>query len=356
MSNMPTNIHNTNILYPFNFKGYPTSFNLLDSSLFKTLSTEQFRHTNWNEIPDELLMYIFLHDEPTYGKKRVQGTKKEYLRDLQGFLLYSASLGGIKHLDPADLLVYQDRLSEHYANTTFRKKVSVLKQFLRYIHLKKIIPSDLSIMMKNVAQPKDEQKNRDMYQHEVDALLEYFRPRNFNMFTLLSVLVSTGMRIEELASAEWRKAYYLPTVGFHFIDVKGKGGKVRPILIFEDTFDTIKEFRERKGLETELNPADESAFFPKPNGRHYNSAYLSNLFIKEINKSALPFLKYRADPITPHTCRHYYASFLTSAGSTIDAVKDALGHQSIITTQGYLWRYRQQEKHAAIVVGKRFSK
>ncbi|WP_240420286.1 tyrosine-type recombinase/integrase [Paenibacillus periandrae] len=328
------------------------SKNWLDSSLFFKISSEHFKNTDWSNLPDLLLMYVFLHDEPTYGKKRSEGTKTEYLRDILDFLKFTESLGGIRQLSPEDLLVYQDSLASRYANTSNRKKITVVKQFLRYIYSKQAIDSDLTRLIKKVAQPADELVNRDLYEHEVQTLLAHFKKGNFIMYTFFLILISTGLRINELATAQWKNLYYVPHLGFHFLDVIGKGGKPREVLIFNDTFEVIGEFRKRRGLGSDVNPGCPSPFFPKGNGSAYNTKYLSNMFTKEIIKTQLNMIKHRKDFITPHTCRHYYATFLTTEGANIDAVKDALGHSSIITTQRYLLKRRRQENHAAIKVGR----
>jgi len=329
---------------------------LLNPSLFTELSTEHFKNTNWANIPDKLLMYLFLHDEPTYGDTRSEGTKKEYLRDLLHFLAFAENYGGLRQLDPEDLLTYQDKLDKRYAKTSFRKRTTVVKQFLNYIYKKKAIDSDLTRLMKKVAQPTKDLVDRDIYEHEVKVLLEYFKQHNYFMYALLFVLVSTGLRINELATAEWRNVYYLPHLGYHFLDVVGKGDIPREVLLFDDVMPVITEFRKRRGFDGEINRGSSSPFFPKGDGQAYNSKYLSSLFTANIKNTGLPLVKYRKDPITPHTCRHYYAAFLTNSGANIDAVKDALGHSSIVTTQRYLWKKRRKENHAGLKVGKTFRK
>jgi site-specific recombinase XerD len=328
----------------------------LNNTLFEEISTEHFRNTDWTTIPDKILAYVFLHDEPTYKRQRTEGTKKEYLRDLLSFLAFSEAFGGIRHLALEDMLVYQDTLAKRYASTTFRKRVTVVKQFLHYIYAKGAIETDLTRLMKKVAQPPNELVNRDLYEHEVKELLEHFEKINFFMYALLFILTSTGLRIEELASAEWKKVYYLPHLGFHFLSVVGKGSKTREVALFQDLMPVITELHKRRGLTGEIDPESPSPFFPKGDGSMYNSKYLSNLFTTEIKATGLSFVKSRIDPITPHTCRHYYAAYLENGGAKLDAVREALGHFSIVTTQRYLWKRRLQENHAALQVGRTFRK
>ncbi len=330
-----------------------------DPSLFKLISSEGFLNTRWDDVPDELLIYVFLHDEPVLGKKRRKETKAEYYRDLMQFLQFAKAKGGIRHIQPEHLLAYQLWLegndgTNNYKPTTIRKKSTVIKQFYQYLFRKGVIQSDITYKMKKVAQPKELLVNRDLYEHEVQQLIDYFRKNDLFAYTLLLCLVSTGMRIEELATAKWRRLYFHLELGCYFLPVIGKGNKVREVRIFEDVLDPLKELRRRRGLESELNAEDSSAFFPKADGGHYNKKYLGSEFTKLIKETGFPFVKHRTDPITPHTCRHYTAAYFAKKGIELDAIRDMLGHASIKTTERYLWKQRRLEDHAAVQLGERF--
>ncbi|MEF3304156.1 tyrosine-type recombinase/integrase [Paenibacillus sp. GYB003] len=331
------------------------SSSMLDNELFLTLSVEGFKNTNWQAVPGPMLVYLFLHDEPTIGKRRSMKTKTEYLRDIEQFLHYINE--EIRTIVPEDALAYQTWLErQKYEAPTLRRKSTVTKQFLQYLYKNGVLSFDASIKMKRVAQPLDKQVNRDLYEHEVEQLLEYFKENDWFAYTLLLLLTSTGLRIEELASANWANLFIFRTNKnqHHFLKVVGKGGKPRDVRIYEDVLLAIFEFRKRRRLPTELNPGDSTAFFAKPSGGHYSSTYLSTEFSKLIERSGFPFVIHRTDRITPHTCRHYTASFLSSRGADIRAIQDALGHASIVTTERYLWRHRRLENHASTRIGQNF--
>lgn len=328
---------------------------MLDNELFITISVDSFKNTNWQAIPDPMLVYLFLHDEPTIGKQRTLKTKKEYLRDIKQFLHYINE--EIRSIVPEDAPAYQTWLDrQKYEAPTLRRKSTVTKQFLKYLYKNGVLSFDASIKMKRVAQPLDKQVNRDLYEYEVEQLLEYFKEIDWFAYTLLLILTSTGLRIEELASARWANLFIFRTTKgqHHFLKVIGKGGKPRDVRIYEDVLPVIIEFRQRRGLPIELNPGDSTAFFAKPNCGHYSSTYLSTEFAKLIERSGFPFVIHRTNRITPHTCRHYTAAYLSSKGADIRAIQDALGHASIVTTERYLWRHRKLENHASTHIGFNF--
>ncbi|WP_091588480.1 tyrosine-type recombinase/integrase [Alteribacillus bidgolensis] len=67
-----------------------------------------------------------------------------------------------------------------------------------------MLPTDITIRIVQVAKPKEDLVDRDLYQEDVEKLLGYFKQKQWFTFTMLSVLTSTGMRIEELLRAKWR--------------------------------------------------------------------------------------------------------------------------------------------------------
>jgi len=346
-------------------------FDWFNPLMFEKVTEVGFRNVNWNEIPDEMLLYLFLHDEPTLGSKRRDTTKREYFREANQFLDYVfKNYGGIRQLHHEDVLNYQLYLEkEGYKATTLRRKNVVVQQFLSYLNQKNILNQDLTQSMKRISVKKENLVNRDFYEDEVQSLLDYYEKNNWFMYTLLYVLVSTGLRIQELANAKWSSLFYHPDVGMYFLTVIGKRDKAREVPIFEDVLEVVRELRMRRGFTRELEH-DGSPFFPKADGQHYNFKYLSQKFSEEILslEEQFDFIKQRIQReeamkeedksiryrITPHTCRHYTASYFLSKGADQKAVQDLLGHESSTTTDGYLRRKRKFEEHAAVKVGKTF--
>ncbi|MFS1519501.1 tyrosine-type recombinase/integrase [Bacillus sp. SCS-151] len=343
----------------------------LDQSLYVQIARQGFRNVNWSEVPDEVMLYLFLHDEPAHGRERSNQTKKEYFRDIRDLLAFASEFGGIRYVNQDDIEVYQSRIHEKYKATSLRRKSAVIKQFLRYLNVRGMINQDLSLMMKKVAIKKEDLVNRDLYEHEVKQLLDYFKKKDWFAYTLIFILVSTGLRIAELASANWSSLMYHEKLDRYFLTVIGKRKKERPVVIFNDVLEVVKELRRRKGLTTELNPEDETAFFPKSNGSHYNSSYLSNEFSRLIMSTAdvLPLVKQRLKKeedyekqgnsikfrITAHTCRHFTATYYSDQdGIDVKDVRDLLGHESITTTETYLRRKRRLEEHAGVKLGEKF--
>ncbi|MYL32871.1 tyrosine-type recombinase/integrase [Pontibacillus yanchengensis] len=344
-----------------------------DDTLYKQVIAHGYRNIDWSHIPDDWLLYLFLHEEPTLGKKRKMNTLKEYFRDIRHFLSYIHDKDlSVRQTHHEELAHYQHQLSEQgYKPMTLRRKTAVVKSFLSFLYRKGIINEDLTRSMKQIAVEKEDLVNRDFYEEEVQALLDYYKKHNWFMYTMLFVLVSTGLRIQELSTAKWSGVYYHPEVDLYFITVIGKRDKVREVPLFDEVLEALTEFRSRRGFHSALGD-DGTALFPKPSGNHYHFKYLSHEFTNQINQLAgvFPFIKRRMDmeeqmmndgksikfKITPHTCRHYTAAYYLSKGADLKAIQNLLDHESSSTTDNYLRRTRKFHEHAAVKIGGQFMK
>lgn len=340
-----------------------------DENLLFKVEEFGFSNIDWINAPIEVLLYLFLHDQPTIGEKRTDSTKKEYLRDLNQFLkyIYNEGIDQLYLLTPEHLLKYQRYLEKKYKKTTLLRKSSVVKHFFRYLANKNILKQDITVQMKRPKSKLEELVNRDLYDHEVKELLEYFQKSNWFAYTLFYLLVTTGMRINELATARWSNLRYESSVGYHFLKVTGKRNKDRDVIIFNDVLKVVLENRKRKSLSTEIGEVDGTAFFPKANGNNYNTTYLSNEFTSLVSKAPFDFIQGRFKKenesaaegknirhrITPHTCRHYTAAFFMDKGIDPKAIQDMLGHLSLMTTERYLRRKRSVANHAGVKLGEK---
>lgn len=133
----------------------------------------------------------------------------------------------------------------------------------------------------------------------------------------------------------------------------GKRSKTREVRIFDDVLEAVREIRRLRGLHTDIDPLDETAFFPKADGTHYDSVYLGNYFTKQIADTTFPFVVGRKDKITPHTCRHFTATYLVDHGVDIKTVSEFLGHESITTTEIYLRKHTKRDNLATLKLGKK---
>lgn len=142
---------------------------------------------------------------------------------------------------------------------------------------------------------------------------------------MLEVLFATGMRVSELVSLNKQD---INNTGKIFIT--GKGRKQRFVYLT----DRAKKYLDKYLLlRNDLFPA---LFIPlKGKTTKRNLKRISTRYVEQILQ------KYRQDlkinlPVTPHTLRHGFATYLAESGASPAAIQILLGHESLNTTTKYV--------------------
>jgi len=139
-------------------------------------------------------------------------------------------------------------------------------------------------------------------------------------------LYLAGMRKSEACALTWEKVHFNPD----YILVRGKGSRERIVPMHPELAQAMKNLKD--------SATDGLICFPSRRGGG---------FLTDIRK---PLEKAMRDSgitarITPHMFRHSFATHLLEGGSNLRTIQDALGHQSVSTTQIYT--------HVALTVLKR---
>jgi integrase/recombinase XerD len=316
------------------------------------------------------MMYTFIH-RPIHmdqDKQRTVETKKEYARDLfhfyqqlkesEAFLkedvenFIEGSL--FKNLRPRHIRRYQEYLQtvdrpngkRGYSLATRARKVVILKSFLKWLWEIGYIRTALHTEFLSHSLRGEDRPNRDLSYEEVSKILQFYKKHPVN-YAILSILATTGLRIQELANAQWKDLYYDPTEGRYFLRVMGKGKKQREVIIFHNVKERIQKFRARRGANTDMNSNENSPLILTRNDSAYDYKYLSRYVSDIIEKTELPFLKDREKRITPHFFRHFFAIYSLQQGASIEYIQQTLGHEDYKTTQIYLDKYLKRKNNVA---------
>jgi integrase/recombinase XerD len=318
----------------------------------------------WNEelgnheldgFHDLELIYYFVHEDKHIQKRhnRSKGTRKEYLRDLLYF--YGWCLEHIENteegnlfpiLKPRHIGEYQEYLLQRYAVATCARKITVIKSFLSFINESGVITTPLHSYFKRATLRMSDRPERDLDYEDMKQIVNYYQDHPI-LYALLSVLMTTGIRIAELCRARVCDLTYDRRRNEYWLRVMGKGEKERDVLIFPEIYERILRFRERRGLSTVLDSQDPSPLFVTNKGKPYSESYLSRYVTEAIKRTHLPILDQVKGKITPHWFRHGTAIMLREAGADIRDIQLYLGHESLRTTEIYLDRRMKKEKSAA---------
>jgi integrase/recombinase XerD len=329
-----------------------------DASVFPSLS-------------DGEVLYLFLNQKRHIDedKNRSETTKREYARDLLQFYKQLAENEGFmrkdvkgyiegsffKNVRKRHLRRYQEYLTTiqrpngktGYAVSTRSRKITVLKSFFTWLYEQGYIKEAIHTGLLSNEVREQDRPDRDLSYEEVKALLDYYQHHPIN-YPLLSVLATTGLRVQEIANAKWQDVYYDAYQGRYYVKVIGKRGKERHAILFHNVFERIGQFRKRRRLSAQLNPLDDSPLFTTNSNRPYDFRYLSRYITSIIERTKLPFLKYKQSRITPHFFRHFFAIYSLKQGVNVAYIQQTLGHADIRTTQIYLDKTLKKENDAAI--------
>lgn len=148
---------------------------------------------------------------------------------------------------------------------------------------------------------------------------------------VIQMLVTTGMRREELAEAKIGDICI--NSGKRVIRIIGKGDKFRFAVIPDPVMENIEEYMELRGLayRDEGHP-----LITSHSRRVKTETFVNAMTIYRIVKKYAESSGVSIDgDITPHNMRHTFATTSLDMGADIADVQDMMGHSSINTTRRY---------------------
>lgn len=349
------------------------SLDLYPAYMERSEYSERERISPYPSFQDGDIMYLFVNQKTHANdtKNRTEQTKKEYARDLLHFYFFLRQHDDFQplikeprilpYIEKRHIREYQGMLQTvrrkqkngmvrvGYSPATRNRKINVLKSFFTWLASVKYIPEEVHSAFLSEELRDEDRPVRELSYEEVKMLLDYYKNHPIN-YALLSILATTGLRVQEIAKLKWNDIHYDTHIGKYFVRVMGKGRKEREAILFHNVFERIRAFRLRRRQSIELNPDDSSPIFTTNKRKAYDYKYLSEYITRIIEQTKFPFLKHRASRITPHTFRHYFAAECLRSGANTSYIQQTLGHSDIRTTQIYLDRILKRENNAALKI------
>ncbi|WP_420540410.1 tyrosine-type recombinase/integrase (plasmid) [Paenibacillus polymyxa] len=287
--------------------------------------------------------YLYVHQS---DKKRGLQTKKEYISIIFNFLIILPSLYNktdIRELSRYDMENYQKHLEEQYPKKTTRsKKVTILKSFLDWCFEEGYLKKKISRGLSPVKIDKEEIPHRVIDPATVEAAVRYYN-ENPKIKSLILLLATTGMRLNEVITPKMKQLSYDPMNSQYYLTTDAKNKKKRIALIKPYVLRELREYRKRIGLRTDVDPDDDTPFYPNKFGKHYNRSYLSTMLSDHMLAAGLVTIDNKR--ITPHYIRHFFAQSAWHAGASLDDIAETLGHSSTKTPkENYLRTQLKKER------------
>lgn len=283
--------------------------------------------TNFEILGEAFLEYLQM-------KNYTPSTRRTYRRALRKFFKFldEQNLTSLDEITPKVLYEYQGAL--YYGHSVKNKPLSVFAQhsalsvvktfFLFLCHTDRLAvnpAATLELPKKPQALPTSlsiAQVMKLLEQPEADSVIG-FRDR-----TILEVFYGTGMRNSELCAL---RVYDVNVEAEEIVIREGKGHRQRIVPMTGIAAEYLREYL--KVCRPKLVKDGGTFVFVSRRGRRMHPNDVTAMVAKYAKEAGLD------GKVTAHKLRHTCATHLLKGGADIRYIQKLLGHQSIITTQGY---------------------
>ncbi|CAM3371134.1 tyrosine recombinase XerC [Bordetella sputigena] len=155
---------------------------------------------------------------------------------------------------------------------------------------------------------------------------------------MLELLYSSGLRLSELTSLDWRYERGADHTSASWLNlderevvVLGKGGKQRTVPVGAAAVHALQAWLPARAalLGPRSTPSDVAALFLGARGHRIAPRVVQSQLAKLARVAGLPV------HVHPHVLRHSFASHVLQSAQDLRAVQEMLGHANITTTQVY---------------------
>ena len=271
---------------------------------------------------DSFLEYLRL--ERNYSERTIVS----YETDLREFEEYFQEVDaglGFKKIDADIVRRWMVHLmDEGRAATSVNRKLSTLRSFYRFLLRRKEVV--INPMLKVVGPKKKKPLPFFVREKDMDRLLdESLFEEGFEGCRdrlILEMFYATGMRLSELIGLDDADV----DLSARLIKVTGKRNKQRLIPFGNEMEEDLLIYIK---VRNETLPEGAKAFFVRKNGMRMYPLQVYRLVRKSLSKVVT--LKKRS----PHVLRHTFATAMLNGKAEMRAVKELLGHESLVTTEVY---------------------
>lgn len=265
-----------------------------------------------------------------------------YRRDLRQFARWLESqypdVAGLHAVQGYHVSAY---FSARHADTkpsSANRRLSVLKRFYQYALRQHLMVDDPCLKIAGAKQATRLVKT--LSEAQVEALLaapDVRTPLGLRDRTMLELLYASGLRVSELVDLKTVEV----SLNEGTVRLTGKGGKTRLVPFGEQAHQWLRRYlAEARGAI--LNGQQDDALFVTSRGGAMTRQMFWVVIKKQAQRAGI------ANPLSPHTLRHAFATHLLNHGADLRVVQLLLGHADISTTQIYthVARERLKQLHA----------
>jgi site-specific recombinase XerD len=209
--------------------------------------------------------------------------------------------------------------------------VKIIKVFFNWLYDEEVIERNSAAKIKK---PQGEKKLRGSFSDEhLSALFgvcDLETPLGFRDYTLMLVLLDTGIRVEELTKLT------VDNVREGYLIIKGKGRKEREVGV---TPTTAKFLWKYLNLHRPAESEAITALFTNIRGRQMTPSGVRQVFAKIGEAAGLK----GTIKVTPHILRHTFARTWLERGGDVYSLSRLMGHSSVKITEIYLEDFKSRQ-------------
>lgn len=252
-----------------------------------------------------------------------ENTIRAYKNDLQVFLTWAKENSNIakwrditrEHIDA--FLEYQQ---EHgYKPTTTNRQLAAIASLFRYFQRQ-------GYEVTNPCQYESRRKQARTIPSTIPVkqLANAYRHAVGVRKTMLGLLATTGIRIQEMLDMQWEDIDF----DSNTIKINGKGSKERVVRTEDYILSDLKRTHEML----------------KPHGKMFYISQRKARYM--IYEALLPYC--RCSQLNPHAIRHTFATELAKNGENAITISKILGHSKIETSQKYVDMSQLSQTHRGV--------
>ena len=278
-------------------------------------------------------------------------TAKAYARDLAR-LAELAGASALADLTPHDMRRLVGRLhSAGLAPTSVARTLSAWRSFFQWLSDRGAVSANPVV---GVRGPKRAKRLPKALSADQAVMLAASAPDGSPLaqrdHALVELLYSSGLRLSELTSLDWRyfQAAGRQPASASWVDlasaeatVRGKGSKTRTVPIGAPAVSALKGWL---AVRAAIPGCDERALFVSTRGERLAARSVQARLAQLARTLGLGV------HVHPHMLRHSFASHLLQSSGDLRAVQELLGHANIATTQIYTqldWQHLAKAYDAA---------
>ncbi|WP_230308203.1 tyrosine-type recombinase/integrase [Faecalibacillus intestinalis] len=287
------------------------------------------------ELEKQLESY---YEDCEFRKRLNEKTIKAYTIDLNQYLEFITTT----EINQKIINEYIHYLNKKYLKyKTIKRKIASVKAFYSYLEYEEIIDySPFNKIKTKIKEPKLLPKTiqKDYIDKIIHLLLkdlknsktEFQKKISLRNITLISVMLSTGIRVSELCNIKLKDIDLLEKK----LKIFGKGSKERILYLGNSNVVQLCQM-----------------YLTYNNTCKKNEYFFLNKFNKKLSEQTVRILLKKIESelelsthITPHMFRHTFATTLLEKGVDIRYIQNILGHSSISTTQIYTYVTYSKQK------------